>query len=52
MSTASLDPAPLLRGGCIEFPVHHVRGGTSTGLVLAEHWAPREQALRRNCSAI
>ncbi len=46
MSTASLDPAPLLRGGCIEFPVHHVRGGTSTGLVLAEHWAPREQALR------
>jgi 4-oxalomesaconate tautomerase len=41
-----LDPPPLLRGGCIEFPVHHVRGGTSSGLVIAEQWAPPEQALR------
>ncbi len=41
-----LDPPLLLRGGCIEFPVHHVRGGTSTGLVIAEQWAPPEQALR------
>jgi 4-oxalomesaconate tautomerase len=41
-----LDPPPLLRGGCIEFPVHHVRGGTSTGLVIAEHWAPPERELR------
>ena len=46
MQTASLDPSPLLRGGCVEFPVHHVRGGTSTGLVISEHWAPREQDLR------
>src|SRR6478752_4215075 len=46
MQTASLDPPPLLRGGCVEFPVHHVRGGTSTGLVISEHWAPREQELR------
>jgi len=46
MQTASLDPPPLLRDGCIEFPVHHVRGGTSTGLVISEHWAPRTQALR------
>jgi hypothetical protein len=30
----------------MEFPVHHVRGGTSTGLVIAECWAPREQSLR------
>ena len=40
------DPPPVLRSGCIEFPVHHVRGGTSTGLVIGEHWAPREQELR------
>ncbi|HEY2617500.1 MAG TPA: PrpF domain-containing protein, partial [Acetobacteraceae bacterium] len=44
--TASLDPSPRLRGGVIEFPVLHVRGGTSTGLVISEHWAPREQDLR------
>lgn len=46
MHTAPLDPPPLLRAGCVEFPVHHVRGGTSTGLVISEHWAPREQTLR------
>jgi 4-oxalomesaconate tautomerase len=46
MQTAPLDPPPQLRGGCVEFPVHHVRGGTSTGLVISEHWAPRDQALR------
>ena len=46
MQTNQLDPPPLLRGGCIEFPVHHVRGGTSTGLVIGEHWAPAEQDLR------
>jgi 2-methylaconitate cis-trans-isomerase PrpF len=45
MSAASFDPPPRL-GACIEFPVHHVRGGTSTGLVISERWAPREQALR------
>src|SRR3954453_4080102 len=46
MPAAPLDPPPLVRGGCIEFPVHHVRGGTSTGLVIDEHWAPRERELR------
>ena len=46
MQTPSLDPPPRLRAGCVEFPVHHVRGGTSTGLVIAEHWAPREQPMR------
>ena len=46
MQRAPLDPPPQLRAGCFEFPVHHVRGGTSTGLVISEHWAPREQALR------
>jgi 2-methylaconitate cis-trans-isomerase PrpF len=30
----------------VEFPVHHVRGGTSTGLVIAQHWAPHAQSLR------
>ena len=42
----SLDPPPLRRAGYIEFPVLHVRGGTSTGLVISEHWAPRDRALR------
>jgi 4-oxalomesaconate tautomerase len=46
MQTAPLDPPPLLRAGCVEFPVHHVRGGTSTGLVISEQWAPRDQLLR------
>ncbi|MEJ0020115.1 MAG: PrpF domain-containing protein [Acetobacteraceae bacterium] len=46
MPGASLDPAPLLRAGCVEFPVLHVRGGTSTGLVISERWAPPGQELR------
>ncbi len=46
MSMSSLDPPPQLRAGCVEFPVHHVRGGTSTGLVISERWAPAELALR------
>jgi 4-oxalomesaconate tautomerase len=46
MAVTPLDPPPLLRNGCVEFPVQHVRGGTSTGLVIAEHWAPRERPLR------
>src|SRR5690242_17445225 len=45
MPAASLDP-PRRSGGCVEFPVLHVRGGTSTGLVIADRWAPREQPLR------
>jgi 4-oxalomesaconate tautomerase len=32
---------PHLRNGVVEFPVHHMRGGTSTGLVL---WAPSAPA--------
>ena len=51
MQTASLDPPPLLRGGCVEFPVHHVRGGTSTGLVISEHWAPRGAGSARGTAA-
>jgi hypothetical protein len=46
MQTASLDPSPRLSRGVIEFPVLHVRGGTSTGLVISDHWAPRAQELR------
>lgn len=37
---------PRLRDGLIEFPVHHVRGGTSTGLVIWEPFAPADPALR------
>ena len=46
MPAAPLDPAPLRRAGGIEFPVLHVRGGTSTGLVISERWAPPEQDMR------
>ncbi len=51
MVSQLLDPPPILRRGSIEFPVHHMRGGTSTGLVIGEHWAPaareqREELLR------
>jgi 4-oxalomesaconate tautomerase len=34
------------RNGLIEFPVHHMRGGTSTGLVIWERFAPAERTLR------
>lgn len=40
MSTMKLD-SPRMHHGVLEFPVHHVRGGTSTGLVL---WAPHAPA--------
>lgn len=42
----SVEFQPRQRDGLIEFPVHHVRGGTSTGLVLWEPFAPAEPALR------
>jgi 4-oxalomesaconate tautomerase len=32
--------------GVVEFPVHHMRGGTSTGLVIHESMAPAEVSLR------
>ena len=32
--------------GTVEFPVHHMRGGTSTGLVLWDRIAPKDQLLR------
>jgi len=38
--------APRWRGGTIEFPIHHMRGGTSTGLVIWDHYAPTDRALR------
>ncbi|MDE2515420.1 MAG: hypothetical protein KGL12_05300 [Rhodospirillales bacterium] len=37
---------PRLRDGVVEFPVHHMRGGTSTGLVIDERAAPAARALR------
>ncbi|QHJ01092.1 PrpF protein [Xylophilus rhododendri] len=39
-------PSPRLHQGVLEFPVHHMRGGTSTGLVIHEAFAPESQALR------
>lgn len=35
-----------LRNGVPEFPVHHMRGGTSTGLVIWEALAPPDLALK------
>lgn len=43
---ARRDMALRERHGVVEFPVHHVRGGTSTGLVLWDRLAPRELGLR------
>jgi 2-methylaconitate cis-trans-isomerase PrpF len=37
---------PRLRTGYLEFPVHHMRGGTSTGLVLWERFLPDDVTLR------
>jgi 2-methylaconitate cis-trans-isomerase PrpF len=38
--------SPRVRHGSVEFPVHHMRGGTSTGLVLWQRLVPSEMALR------
>lgn len=35
-----------LHRGVWEFPIHHMRGGTSTGAVIAERWMPSSPALR------
>lgn len=35
-----------VRNGVVEFPVHHVRGGTSTGLVIWDSFAPSDVGLR------
>ena len=40
------DFAPRLRHGVVEFPLHHMRGGTSTGLVIHDRLAPADLALR------
>jgi 4-oxalomesaconate tautomerase len=32
--------------GVVEFPVHYMRGGTSTGVVILESLLPQEEALR------
>ena len=37
---------PRFRHNTWEFPVHHMRGGTSTGLVIWEPAAPRDDSLR------
>ncbi|MBN8896831.1 MAG: hypothetical protein J0H35_01380, partial [Rhodospirillales bacterium] len=39
-------PKPRLRHGVVEVPVHHMRGGTSTGLVIWDRAAPRDLVLR------
>lgn len=39
-------PRPSIEGGLSWFPLHHMRGGTSTGVVLHEHLLPADLALR------
>ncbi|MDE2607607.1 MAG: PrpF protein [Burkholderiales bacterium] len=39
-------PRPRLRNSTWEFPVHHMRGGTSTGLVIWDGIAPKEEVLK------
>ncbi len=46
-----LDPMPRFLNGLLEMPVHHVRGGTSTGIVLDDRCLPgpielREEVIR------
>jgi len=38
--------APRFLGGVLEIPVYHMRGGTSTGIVLYEGHLPADRALR------
>jgi 2-methylaconitate cis-trans-isomerase PrpF len=44
--TALPDFRPRFRAGVFELPVHHMRGGTSTGLVLWERFSPQALHLR------
>lgn len=37
---------PRMRNGLLEYPVHHMRGGTSTGLVLWSGVVPEDMVLR------
>ena len=50
MTIVHLRAEPALRvqsrAGIVEFPVHHMRGGTSTGLVIWEKFAPSDIELR------
>ena len=39
-------PCIRLHCGVLEFPVHYMRGGTSTGIVIWEPLLPRDEALR------
>ena len=38
--------APRFLNGVIEIPVYHMRGGTSTGIILLEEHLPKDLALR------
>ncbi|KMK64659.1 PrpF domain-containing protein [Puniceibacterium sp. IMCC21224] len=43
----NISPMPVIQGdGTIWFPVHHMRGGTSTGLIIQDAFAPAERHLR------
>lgn len=42
----TMELAPRFLNGLLEIPVHHVRGGTSTGVVLDERRLPADSGLR------
>ncbi len=50
MAIATLPAFPnlsiIVRNGVVEFPVHHMRGGTSTGVVIWDQFAPQDSALK------
>ncbi|HTI16637.1 MAG TPA: PrpF domain-containing protein [Trinickia sp.] len=44
--TSGSNFCPVLRNGIWHFPIHHMRGGTSTGIVIWERMAPKENRVR------
>ena len=45
-SPSAIHTLPRLNDGTWEFPVLHVRGGTSTGLIIWDRIAPKDLELR------
>jgi 2-methylaconitate cis-trans-isomerase PrpF len=46
MVDTTSNSGPRWRNNVLEYPLHHMRGGTSTGLVLCAQRVPREPGLR------
>lgn len=46
MAQSPILPRSRIHAGVVELPVHYMRGGTSTGVVMLESLVPRDEALR------